>query len=463
MTAQAGGTQAGIEEARAWLRNCGAFSERTLSEKFARDFGDSWRFNQDEGKWLQWVGTHWARGQTPEFMESLGVYAAGLSRLFFAIGEITKAEMGKFHAQRTVASMERICRSMPSFTARSALFDADSFLLGTPGGTVDLRTGELWAAEPEDYITILTAVTPAPAGTPAPRWLTFLDEVTGSDAGLIRTLQQWAGCGATGSTRDHKLLFLYGSGRNGKGVYCRVLAGLLGAHAAGAPRDLFMEQRNQQHPTALVRVALSRSVFAAEIPEGASWDATLIKELTGGDAVEIRRMKQDFFPVTPLCSITIQGNEKPALKTVDAAIRDRFMLATFPTYIPPERQIADFDRILLAAEGPAILRWIIDGAVDRETSGRLYIADTISADTSEYMADADLMAAFIDEHLNRDDPAREVETKEVFDLYVGFCRAAGVKPPTKIAFTSKMKNSGIKHRKSHGKAYFSGVYLKSEG
>ena len=96
MTGQAPGTQARIDEARAWLRAAGTFSERTLSEKFARDFGDSWRFNQDEGKWLQWVGTHWARGQTPEFMESIGVYAAGLSRLFYAIGEITKSEMAKF-------------------------------------------------------------------------------------------------------------------------------------------------------------------------------------------------------------------------------------------------------------------------------------------------------------------------------------------------------------------------------
>ena len=357
--------------------------------------------------------------------------------------------------------MERICRSMPSFTARSALFDADSFLLGTPGGTIDLRTGELWAAEPEDYITVLTPVTPAPAGTPAPRWAGFLTEVTAGDADLVRTLQQWAGCGATGSTRDHKLLFLYGSGRNGKGVYCRVLAALLGAHAAGAPRDLFMEQRNQQHPTALVRVALSRTVFASEIPENATRDATLIKELTGGDAVEIRRMKQDFFPVTPLCSITIQGNEKPELKTVDAAIRDRFMLATFPAYIPPERQIPDLDKILLAAEGPAILRWIIDGAVDRETTGRLFIADSISADTSDYMADQNILGAFIEEYLGLDDPEREVETAEVFDLYVGFCRAASRKPPSKNAFTAKMKQAGIKHRVSNGKRLFTGVYVKA--
>ena len=174
-------------------------------------------------------------------------------------------------------------------------------------------------------------------------------------------------------------------------------------------------------------------------------------------------MKQDFFPVTPLCSVTIQGNEKPELKSVDDAIRDRFMLATFPVYIAPERRIPDFDKILISAEGPAILRWIIDGAVDRETTGKLFIADIISAETAEYMDDQNILAAFIEEYLGRDDPQKEVETGDVFDCFVGFCRHSGRKSQSKIAFTTKMKRAGIPHRKSNGKSYFSGVYLKSEG
>jgi putative DNA primase/helicase len=58
-------------------------------------------------------------------------------------------------------------------------------LLGTPGGTVDLRTGELRQAERKDMITKLTACAPADPGSQPERWLAFLYEIFGGDADLV--------------------------------------------------------------------------------------------------------------------------------------------------------------------------------------------------------------------------------------------------------------------------------------
>ena len=93
-------------------------------------------------------------------------------------------------------------------------WNSDPMLLGTPGGTVDLRTGELRESRREDGITKTTSV--APLDEPCPRWIQFLNEATGNDADLIRFLQQWCGYGLTGLTREHALVFVYGSGGNGK-------------------------------------------------------------------------------------------------------------------------------------------------------------------------------------------------------------------------------------------------------
>ena len=57
-------------------------------------------------------------------------------------------------------------------------WDRDPFLLGTPAGTVDLRTGELREPDPRDGITKITAVSPAETAD-CPRWLQFLDETFG--------------------------------------------------------------------------------------------------------------------------------------------------------------------------------------------------------------------------------------------------------------------------------------------
>ena len=67
---------------------------------------------------------------------------------------------------QTVANVIGLARSNPEQVATVAQWDADPWLLGTPGGTVDLRTGTLRPARPLDYITKQTAVTPAPPVRP---------------------------------------------------------------------------------------------------------------------------------------------------------------------------------------------------------------------------------------------------------------------------------------------------------
>ncbi len=64
----------------------------------------------------------------------------------------------------------------------------------------------------------MTAVGPAPEGTPCPLWLAFLNRVTNRDAELIRYLQVVAGYMLTGSTKEHALFFAYGTGCSEKHV-----------------------------------------------------------------------------------------------------------------------------------------------------------------------------------------------------------------------------------------------------
>ena len=54
---------------------------------------------------------------------------------------------------KTVAAVERLAKADRRLAATADQWDADPWLLNTPGGIVDLRTGARRAHEPADYLT----------------------------------------------------------------------------------------------------------------------------------------------------------------------------------------------------------------------------------------------------------------------------------------------------------------------
>ena len=138
---------------------------------------------------------------------------------------------------QTVANVIGLARSNPEQVATVAQWDADPWRLGTPGGTVELRTGTLRPARMLDYITKQTVVAPAPAGTAAPIWQAFLERIFRHDPELVPYMQRVAGYALTGLTTEHTLEFAWGEGGNGKGVFFNTLAGILGLGRTGTPQS----------------------------------------------------------------------------------------------------------------------------------------------------------------------------------------------------------------------------------
>ena len=82
---------------------------------------------------------------------------------------------------------------------------------------------------------------------------------------------------------EHLLVFFYGTGGNGKGVFLETLGTIMASYAQVAPIALFTEKKNDQHPTSIAALRGARFVRAQENEEGRARDETLIKTLTGGD------------------------------------------------------------------------------------------------------------------------------------------------------------------------------------
>jgi len=194
-------------------------------------------------------------------------------------------------SSKTVAAVKTMAESDRKHATHSDEWDADPWLLNTPTCTVDLRTGEKREHSPDDYITRITSV--GPDGE-CPNWLAFLDRVTDGNKELQAYLQRVVGYALTGTTSEHALFFLYGTGANGKSVFLNTIKGILAEYQKTAPIETFIESHNDKHPTDLAGLRGARLVTAVETEQGRRWAESKIKTLTGGDHVSARFMRQDW-------------------------------------------------------------------------------------------------------------------------------------------------------------------------
>jgi putative DNA primase/helicase len=431
----------------------GLVTEDGTAQKFAEAYRNRLRYCHSTGAWFVWDGVSWTSNKTGAAFQ----WARELARKL----AITQPDKVRYVTSKFsfAAGVERFARSDEAFAVTMDAWDSEPFLLGTPVGTVDLRTGRLRPSDPKEGLTKLTAVGPA-ATADCPRWLAFLEEAANGDQELIRLLQQWCGYSLTGDTREQSLLFVHGPGGNGKSVFLNVLTGILNDYAATAAMETLTASKWDKPTTDLAMLRGARLVTASETEEGRAWAEARIKQMTGGDPITARFMRQDFFTFRPAFKLTIVGNHKPALKNVDEAMRRRLRIVPF-IHKPasPDRQLEE----KLKAEWPGILRWMIDGCLDWQVNGLAYPRSVAEA-TDVYFSEQDTFAHWLEEECECE-PGNPKTLKKagqslLFTSWRIFATNAGEDPGDAKAFKQNMQRRGFEYYRTKTSRGFKGVVLK---
>src|SRR5262249_44957477 len=138
------------------------------------------------------------------------------------------------------------------------------------------------------------------------------------------------------------------------------VSGILADYARTAPIETFIASKSEHHPTDLAGLMGARLVTAVETEDGRRWAESKIKNLTGGDRIAARFMRQAFFEFTPQFKQVIAGTHPHCLKIFDEAIRRRSHSLRFTvTSRAAERDHQLLDK--LRKEWPGIFQWMIDG------------------------------------------------------------------------------------------------------
>ncbi len=247
---------------------------------------------------------------------------------------------------------------------------------------------------PRDLISKLAPVRFNPTAS-APMFMRFLQKVM-PNVDLRAFLQRYAGYSLLGLTVEQCLVFFYGAGRNGKSTFVDVLIEILGDYAIAMSIDSFAGESRRGGAEAtpdLARLPGARLVAASEPEMGTHLKDALIKTLTGGEPVAVRRLHQDFFELIPQFKIILSGNHKPIIRDDSDGIWRRVHLVPWEIQIAEDEVDRDLKRKLLT-EREGILAWMVKGALDY-LDGGLRVPEGVRAATQEYREESDPIGAFI--------------------------------------------------------------------
>ena len=426
---------------------------------FAKVFAHDLRYTPSFG-WLEWDGKRWSRDELGTVFARAKEITDRLVREAESIRDVNVRMAVMAHAlrsqsSRAIKAMVELAQSDTHLAVASSFFDLDRWLFNCVNGMIDLRTGQLREHRREDLLTKIAGCEFDPSA-PCPLWEKFLGRVFAGDLELIGFVQRAAGYTLTGSTCEHVLFLLFGTGANGKTTLLEIIRAVLGDYGMQADFNTFLERRQDGPRNDLARLKGARMVTAVEAEAGRALAEAVVKQATGGDTITARFLYHELFEFVPEFKLFLGTNHKPVIKGSDYGIWRRIRLLPFGVTIPPEERDRDLIE-KLKAELPGILAWMVRGCQEWQRVG-LQEPKMVVAATENYRTEMDVLGDFLEDCCVQHANASVLATP-LYTAYRIWAEDNGERISSKRSFGMRLSERGFQRKKSNGIVVWLGIEL----
>jgi putative DNA primase/helicase len=431
------------------------------ARRLVATFGAGLRFLPPK-TWLHWADTHWRRDEsgTEVMRQAKQMVMAIYSEAGYETDEARRRELSRHalrsESERSLRAAVELAKTEPGITVTLEELDRDPYALNVANGTLALRTGTLRPHDPADLITRVIP-TPYDPGATAPTWCAFLERIFGGRRTLITYLQKAIGYALTADTREQVIFLFVGLGANGKSTLVLTLSDLLRAYSAQMNVETILSGR--QNLTAmndLLNMTHARFVSVVEPDLGRRLAEGLVKALTGGESMTVKKLYADVFKVRPTFKVFLSTNHRPIIRGTDHAIWRRIRLVPFDVVIPePEQDQALAEK--LRAEAPGILAWAVQGCLlwQREGLGQ---PDEVRTATARYRADMDGLGDFLRERCVMEAGA-SIPAPDLYAAYRSWATEAGEQPVSAKALGLELAERGLRAYRTKHARFWLGVRI----
>lgn len=373
-------------------------SDSGNAERLRDTLGGAFRFNSDSQCWLSWTGHHWGRDRDNTVLARSKDVCRGIAREALGMGaNKAGAKLADFalrsESQRGRKAMVDLLSVEDGISVHESDLDRDPDTLNTMSGMVSLRDGSTRPSAMEDLCSVV-----APYGVEFQRphrFTDFLWATCVADEDLYNWLHIYLGYCLTGNTAAQVFPIWWGAGQNGKSVLLEVVSSIMGGYCRKAPISTWLSNHSDGPRDDLAALSQARLVYSSEPDAGRTLSLSTIKDVTGGESVACRHLYGRMFEYRPRYKTIFTTNHRPKVKSQDKGTWRRLKFVPFLYTVPEDARVPDFAKVLLAEEGPEILGWLVEGAMEYYAAGcELPKCKTIEASTKDYLDDEDPLSAF---------------------------------------------------------------------
>lgn len=401
-----------------------------VGNAFADFFKAIARYDMDRGLWYVYDGKVWRPDRDALAVAELAKLLA--DKLYTYALQIKDEDARKRYIDRVKKLQQRRNRRTMVEDAKSvypvqhSVFDRNNYLFNCKNGTLDMKTLEFRPHDPSDFLTMMSGVTYNPEAA-CPRWKQFISEVMCNDADLASYLQRALGYALTGDTSLECMFILYGAtSRNGKGTTMETFLKIMGDYGKTSNPELlatkFGLSSGSGGPTEEVaRLAGARFVNISEPEKKITFNAALVKRLTGNDTITARFLHENSFEFTTTFKIFINTNYLPNVADMAMFDSGRLNIIPFKRHFSESEQDKGLKAFFAEDENlSAIFNWCLEGYREFRRH-RLDKPDAVKIATEEYRKDSDKFAQFaeawLEDGVDEKGLPFEVSTMAVYRVY----------------------------------------------
>ena len=223
-------------------------------------------------------------------------------------------------------------------------------------GTLNLQTMGLVRHDWRDYFRYMLPYDYDPVAD-CPAFKKYLDEVM-PEQEAQNVLAEYIGWLFLPLLKLEKILFLYGSGCNGKSVFVEIIEALVGKDNVSheSLSDLCGEYGANSRANLAGKLLNTCSDVA---PNAFAGD--LFKRLASLEKISMKTLYKDVITSNEYAKMLFCLNELPKTNDISNGFFRRFLIAPFNVQIPKSRIDPELSRKIIAQELPGIMNWVLEG------------------------------------------------------------------------------------------------------